>query len=95
MHSRQTSPYYLLTQTITFLAITVPVFDLQDPSKLLTHFIVGAALFMFDNKYGSYINCLGVVDKGTPGVWCSTEAILSNRQPQIYFWILHVFVLLE
>jgi hypothetical protein len=48
------------------LAITVPVFDVQDPSKLLTHFIVGAALFMFDNK--SYINCLGVVDKGTPGV---------------------------
>jgi hypothetical protein len=50
-------------------AITVPVFDVQDPSKLLsTHFIVGAALFMFDNKSGSYINCLGVVDKGTPGV---------------------------
>jgi hypothetical protein len=50
------------------LAITVPVFDVQDPSKLLTHFIVDAALFMFDNKSGSYINCLGVVDKGTPGV---------------------------
>jgi hypothetical protein len=50
------------------LAITVPVFDVQDPSKLLTHFIVGAALFIFDNKCGSYINCLGVVDKGTPGV---------------------------
>jgi hypothetical protein len=50
------------------LVITVPVFDVQDPSKLLTHFIVGAALFMFDNKRGSYINCLGVVDKGTPGV---------------------------
>jgi hypothetical protein len=50
------------------LAITVPVFDVQDPSKLLTHFIVGAALFMFDNKRGSYINFLGVVDKGTPGV---------------------------
>jgi hypothetical protein len=44
------------------------VFDVQDPSKLLTHFIVGAALFIFDNKSGSYINCLGVVDKGTPGV---------------------------
>jgi hypothetical protein len=41
------------------LAITVPVFDVQDPSKILTHFIVGAALFMFDNKRGSYINCLG------------------------------------
>jgi hypothetical protein len=50
------------------LAITVPVFDVQDPSKLLTHFIVGAALFMFDNKRGRNINCLGVVDKGTPGV---------------------------
>jgi hypothetical protein len=50
------------------LAITVPMFDAQDPSKLLTHFIVGAALFMFDNKRGSYINCLGVVNKGTPGV---------------------------
>jgi hypothetical protein len=50
------------------LAITVPVFDVQDPSKLLAHFIVGAALFMFDNKRGSYISCLGVVDKGTPGV---------------------------
>jgi hypothetical protein len=50
------------------LTITVPVFDVQDPSKLLTHFIVGAALFMFDNKRGSYFNCLGAVDKGTPGV---------------------------
>ncbi len=50
------------------LAITVPVFDVQDPSKLLTHFIVGAALFMFDNKRGSFISCLGVVDKGSPGV---------------------------
>jgi hypothetical protein len=50
------------------LAITVPLFDVQDPSKLLTHFIVGAALFMYDNKRGSYINCLGVVDKGTSGV---------------------------
>jgi hypothetical protein len=50
------------------LAITVPVFDVQYPSNLLTHFIVGAALFMFDIKRGSYINCLGVVDKGTPGV---------------------------
>jgi hypothetical protein len=50
------------------LAITVPVFDVQDPSKLLTHFIVGSALFMFDNKRGSYVTCLGVLDKGTPGV---------------------------
>jgi hypothetical protein len=50
------------------LAITIPVFDVQYPSKLLTHYIVGAALFMFDNKRGSYINCLGVVDKGTPSV---------------------------
>jgi hypothetical protein len=51
------------------LVINVPVFDVQDPSKLLTHFIVGAALIMFDNnKRGSYINCLGVVDKGTSGV---------------------------
>jgi hypothetical protein len=56
------------------LAITVPVFDVQYPSKLLTHFIVGAALFMFDNKRGSYINCLGVVDKGTPGVCILNES---------------------
>jgi hypothetical protein len=77
------------------LAITVPVFDIQDPSKLLTHFIVGAALFMFDNKRGSYINCLGVVDKGTPGVCMLNGSYLSNLLPQIYFRILHVFVLLE
>jgi hypothetical protein len=64
------------------LAITVPVFDVKDLSKLLTHFIVGAALFMFDNKRGSYINCLGVVDKGTTGV------CMSNLPPQIYFRIL-------
>jgi hypothetical protein len=50
---------------VNVLAITVPVFDVQNPNKLLTHFIVGTALFMFDNKRGS---CLGVVDKGTPGV---------------------------
>jgi hypothetical protein len=77
------------------LAITVPVFDVQDPSKLLTHFIVVAALFMFDNKRGSNINCLGVVDKGTPGVCMLNEMFLSNPQPQIYFRILHVFVLSE
>jgi hypothetical protein len=58
----------LLNPNYHLLAITVPVFDVQDTSKLLTHFIVGAALFIFDNKRGSYINCLGVVDKGTPGV---------------------------
>jgi hypothetical protein len=58
----------LVNPNYHILAITVPVFDVQDPSKLLTHFIVGAALFMFDNKCGSYINCLGVVDKGTSGV---------------------------
>jgi hypothetical protein len=56
------------------LEITVPVFDVQDPSKLLTHFIVGADLFMFDNKRGSYVNCLGVVDKGTPGVCMLNES---------------------
>jgi hypothetical protein len=58
----------LLNPNYHVLAITIPVFDVQDPSNLLTHFIVGAALFMFDNKRGSYINCLGVVDKGPPGV---------------------------
>jgi hypothetical protein len=77
------------------LAITVPVFDVQDPSKLLTHFIVGAALFMFDNKRGSSINCSGVVDKGTPGVCMLSNLFWSNPQPQIYFRILHAFVLWE
>jgi hypothetical protein len=37
------------------LPITVPWFDVQHPSKLLTHFIVGA-LFMYDDKRGSYVN---------------------------------------
>jgi hypothetical protein len=69
------------------LLITVPVFDVQDPSKLLTHYIVGAVLFMFDNKRGSYVNCLGVVDKGTSGVCMlngsyfvepSTSSLLSD-----------------
>jgi hypothetical protein len=60
------------------LAITVPVFDVQDPIKLLTHFIVGAALFMFDNKRGSYVNCLGVVDKGTPGVCVLKESVFCQ-----------------
>jgi hypothetical protein len=50
------------------LAITVPVSGVQDPSKLVNHFILGAALFMFDNKRGSYVNCLSVVDKGSPDV---------------------------
>jgi hypothetical protein len=41
-------------------AITVPSFDVQDPSKL-NQFIVGAALFMYDNKRESFVNwCLGV-----------------------------------
>jgi hypothetical protein len=68
------------------LAITVPVFDVQDPSKLLTHFIVGAALIMFDNKRGSYINCLGVVDKGTPGICICRTFHLKSTFGYCTFW---------
>jgi hypothetical protein len=43
------------------------MFDVDDPT-MLSHFIVGAALYMFDNKYGTFINCLGVSLNGNPEV---------------------------
>jgi hypothetical protein len=39
-----------------------------DDPTMLSHFIVGAALYMFDNKYGMFINCLGVILNGNPEV---------------------------
>jgi hypothetical protein len=43
------------------------MFDVDDPTTL-SHFIVGAALYMFDNKHGTFINCLGVSLNGNPEV---------------------------
>jgi hypothetical protein len=77
------------------LAITVPVFDVQDPSKLLPHITVVAALFMFDNKRGSYINCLGVVDKGTSGVCMLNGSYFVEPSTSILLSDTAIFVLLE
>jgi hypothetical protein len=85
----------LVNPNYHILVITIPVFDVQDPSKFLTHFIVGAALFMFDNKRGSYINCLGVVDKGTSGVCMLNGSYFVKPSTSNLLRILHVSVLLE
>jgi hypothetical protein len=57
----------LSSQCYQVLAITAPMFDVDDPT-MLSHFIVGAALYMLDNKYGTFINCLGVSLNGNPEV---------------------------
>ena len=47
------NPFYYV------LAVTVPVFSLEDSSQLF-HYIVGAAMFMYD-KRGIFISSLGVL----------------------------------
>jgi hypothetical protein len=42
--------------------ITVPLFDVEDPSSKLNFYIVGVALFiMYDNKWGSFVICIAMV----------------------------------
>jgi hypothetical protein len=53
------NPHYIV------LAITIPTFLSNDPSQL-THFIVGAALYIYDHKHGSYVTLLGVTNIGDP-----------------------------
>jgi hypothetical protein len=49
------------------LAITVPTFVSDNTSQLM-HFIVGAALYMFDKKHGNFVNMIGVTAVGDPSV---------------------------
>jgi hypothetical protein len=69
-----TSTQALLNHPLyTVLAITVPTFVSNDSSQLM-HVIIGAALYMFDRKHGSFVNLVGVTDAGDPSV-CT----LSNK----------------
>jgi hypothetical protein len=62
------------------LAITVPIFSSDDPSQL-THFIVGVALYIYDNKHGSYITLLGVTDIGDPSTCTlSTRNFIDKKK---------------
>ena len=56
------NPFYYV------LAVTVPVFSLEDSSQLF-HYIVGAAMFMYD-KRGIFISSLGVTASGSSNL-CS------------------------
>jgi hypothetical protein len=50
------------------LAITVPLYKPDEDE--LHHYIIAAALYMYDNKNGTYISSFGVSDKGYHG-WCT------------------------
>jgi hypothetical protein len=63
-----TSTQALLNNPLyTVLAITVPTFVSDDTSQLM-HFIVEAALYMFDKKHGNFVNMIGVTAVGDPSV---------------------------
>ena len=55
------NPHYVV------MAITVPTFLSDEPSQL-THFIIAAALYVYDNKHGSYISLIGTTDVGDTSV---------------------------
>ena len=46
------------------MAITAPMF--VKTGDELFHYIIGAAVYLYDNKHGSYVVLLGVTDKGHP-----------------------------
>jgi hypothetical protein len=54
----------------SILAITSPTVSTNTDPPGLSHFIVGAALFMHDNKNGTFVSVIGVSDKGDPSL-CS------------------------
>jgi hypothetical protein len=66
-HDLLNSPLY------TVLEITVPTFVSNNTSQLV-HFIIGAALYIFNKKHGSFVNLIGVTNVGDPYV-CT----LSNK----------------
>jgi hypothetical protein len=61
------NPHYIV------LAITVPTFSSKDTTQL-SHFIVAAALYMYDHKHGSFVTLIGVTDVGDPSI-CSLSDI--------------------
>jgi hypothetical protein len=78
--------------TYTVVAVTLPMFSSQDPAKV-THYIIAAALYMYDNKHGNYVALLGTTDNGDPSVCTLSErffvdqsnsgVLLSNHRPSV------------
>jgi hypothetical protein len=62
----------------TVVAVTAPMFSSQDPTKL-THYIIAAALYMYDNKHGNYVALLGTTDTGDPSVSTLSERFFVDQ----------------
>jgi hypothetical protein len=58
------------------LAITAPMF--VKTGDALFQYIIGAAVYMYDNKHGSYVVLLGVTDKGYPDTCTLSEQFFSD-----------------
>ena len=60
------NPYYHI------LAVTVPTFTSTNPDQL-THVIIAATLYQYDNKNGSYVALIGVLQNGDPSICTLSE----------------------
>jgi hypothetical protein len=69
--------YQIATPNYHVLCITALVYD--PVQKIMIHAIVGAALYMHDNKNGSFIFTLGVLDRGDPQVCSLTDKHFSEH----------------
>lgn len=69
---------HLSLPTYHTLCITALVYDAS--TNLMVHSIVGAALYMYDHKNGSFIFTLGVLDRGDPAV-CSLSTDHFSEHP--------------
>jgi hypothetical protein len=84
------------------LAVTAPTFNANDPDQL-THVIIAATLYQYDNKHGSYVALMGVLENGDPSVCILSDDYFvdpsSSRIPSIptsrYFCYLHLFTALS
>jgi hypothetical protein len=82
--SKEHDPFNVSTTTLldnsnyTVVAGTAPMFSSQDPTKR-THYIIAAALYMYDNKHGNYVALLGTTDTGDPSVCTLSEQFFVNQ----------------
>jgi hypothetical protein len=62
----------------TVVVVIAPMFSSQDPTTL-THYIIAAALYMYDNKHGNYVAPLRTMDTGNPSVCTLSERFYVDQ----------------
>jgi hypothetical protein len=54
------------------------MFSSQDPTQL-THLIIAAALYMYDNTHGNYVALLGTTNTGDPTLCTLSDRFFVDR----------------